>query len=318
MILQVMAVRQMSTVLVGSHPLMRELDRTIDGLSRNASTVLIVGESGTGKELVARSIHERSPRSAEPFVAINCGAFARALLPDQLFGHLRGAFTGADADKEGVFQAAGEGTLFLDEIAEIDRDLQSQLLRAIQEREVIPLGSNRPVPWNGRLIAATNRDLEEQVGKNLFRQDLYYRINVVQVRVPPLRDRKEDLPHLAEHFLAGLAPAGVRKKRLSPAALELLLWYSYPGNVRELKNAIERAYALGSSADEVLPEDLPPQFREPAAEGAVERFKPLAQMEREHILRALQMAGGRKTLAASLLQINRNRLDRMMKRHGIG
>ena len=313
-----MTVRALRTTLVGCHPLMRELDRAIGSLSRNSSTVLILGESGTGKELVARAIHDRSSRSAEPFVAINCGAFARGLLPDQLFGHLRGAFTGAGEDKEGVFQAAGEGTLFLDEIAEIDPDLQGQLLRAIQEREVVPLGSNRAVPWKARLIAATNRDLEDQVERKLFRQDLYYRINVVQVRIPPLRDRKEDIPHLAERFLADLAPAEGRQKRMSPEALEALLGYSYPGNVRELKNAIERAYALGLSPEAIVPADLPAEFQKSREESQEEGFKPLAQMEREHILRALRLAGGRKTLAAQFLQIHRNRLDRMMKRHRIG
>ncbi len=292
---------------------MRELDRVIDGVSRLDSSVLIIGESGTGKELVARAIHDRGPRSKEPFIGINCGAFTRSLLEDQLFGHVRGAFTGAAAAKDGVFVAAGDGTLFLDEITEIDVELQGRLLRAIQEREVVPLGTNRPVLWKARLITATNRDIDRLAAEGGFRRDLYYRINVVEVRTPPLRERMEDIPALVDHFLGRLAEGRGARKRVSPEALELLLRHPYPGNVRELRNALERAHALGEG-EVIEPQDLPREFRGPVPEAS---FKSLAQVEREHILRALLLAGGKKTLAARLLEIDRNRLNRKLKKYGI-
>ena len=252
--------------IVGRHRSIQELAGAIEGLSRLRTTVLITGESGTGKELVARAIHLRGDSPGEPFVGINCGAFTRSLLEDQLFGHVRGAFTGAAGAKDGVFVSAAKGTLFLDEITEMDLDLQGRLLRAVQEREVIPLGTNRPVAWEARLVVATNRDLAGLVEAGSFRKDLYYRINVVQVHTPPLRERIEDLPLLVDHFLESLHREHGLSKRISPEALELLLRYSYPGNVRELRNAIERAYALGLS-DRIGPQDLPPQFHAPRAGG---------------------------------------------------
>ncbi len=298
--------------LVGSHPGMKAIERSIEQLSGLETTVLIVGESGTGKELVARAIHDRGPRAAEPFVGVNCGAFARGLLEDQLFGHRKGAFTGALDDREGVFRTAGRGTLFLDEIGEMDLDLQGRLLRAIQEREVTPLGSNQPEPWHARLIVATNRDLDALVEAGRFRGDLLYRINVVQIRIPPLRERKEDIPALCEHFLDGVGERSGRRKRISPEARERLLAHDYPGNVRELRNAIERACALGES-DIIGPPDLPPQLQE----AVPQVISPLSQVEREHLLRALRLAGGQRKLAAKYLQIDRNRLSRLIKRHGI-
>jgi DNA-binding NtrC family response regulator len=298
--------------LVGSHPSMLALCQEIRRSSRLRSNVLILGESGTGKELVARAIHQQGPWAAEPFIGVNCGAFARNLLDDQLFGHVRGAFTGAVVNQQGVFVAAGKGTLFLDEIAEIDIDLQGKLLRAIQEREVIPLGTNRAVPWKARLITATNRDLESLIQEGRFRRDLYYRINILQLRTTPLRERPEDIPALVDFFLEELAGEQGRLKRISPEALKLLVGSSFPGNVRELRNAVERACALGAS-EQILPEDLPRELQTPTGEG----FKTLAQIEREHILRALRMARGQKKLAARFLEIDRNRLNRKIKKHGI-
>ncbi len=298
--------------LIGGHPGMQAIERSIEQLSRLDTSVLIAGESGTGKELVARAIHERGPRAAEPFVGVNCGAFTRSLLEDQLFGHRKGAFTGALDDRPGVFRTAGRGTLFLDEIGEMDLDLQGRLLRAIQEREVTPLGSNLPEPWHARLIVATNRDIEALVEAEKFRRDLFYRINVVQIRIPPLRERKEDIPALCEHFLDGIGERSGLRKRISPEARERLLAHDYPGNVRELRNAIERACALGES-DVIGPPDLPPQLQETAAQP----LSPLSQVEREHVVRALRLAGGQKKLAARYLQIDRNRLSRLIKRHGI-
>jgi two-component system, NtrC family, response regulator HydG len=300
-------------MLIGRHPTMLDLERTIDGISRLDSNVIILGESGTGKELVARAIHDRGPRARAPFVGINCGAFTRSLLEDQLFGHSRGAFTGAEADQDGLFVAAGKGTLFLDEIAEIDIDLQGRLLRAIQEREVVPLGTHRPVPWQARLITATNQDIERLTAEGRFRRDLSYRIHVVEVRTPPLRERMEDIPALAAHFLDRLAEGRGARKKVSPEALDLLLKHSYPGNVRELRNVIERAHAMGEG-EVILPRDLPPELRERSAEPS---FKPLSQIEREHILRALVLAGGKKSVAAKLLEIDRNRLNRKLKKYGI-
>jgi DNA-binding NtrC family response regulator len=304
--------RGSQTVLVGSHPCMLDLDRAIEGVSRLRTNVLIVGESGTGKELVARAIHDRSPSRDEPFVAVNCGAFARGLLEDQLFGHVKGAFTGATADKDGFFAAAGRGTLFLDEIAEIEADLQGRLLRAVQEREVVPLGTNAAVRWEARLIAATNRDLERLVEEGKFRKDLFYRIRVVEVRTPPLREHLDDIPALVDCFLDRLAEAGGSRKKLSPEALELLLRHDYPGNVRELRNAVERACALGLSPT-IGPEDLPREFQKESPVG----FKPLSEVEREHILHALRIAGGKRGLAAKLLGIDRNRLTRKLAKYGV-
>ena len=306
--------------LVGAHPSLIELDRAIAAVAPLEAAVLILGESGTGKELVARAIHDRSARRDEPFLAVNCGAFAAGLLESQLFGHVRGAFTGAVEDRPGVFHAAGRGTLFLDEIAEMEPELQARLLRALEAREVVPVGANIPVPFEARFLAATNRDLEADVRDGRFRRDLYYRLRVLELRVPPLRERIEDVPALVEHFLEELSRGGARRT-ISDRALERLLRHRYPGNVRELRNALERACALARSPV-IEPEDLPPELRcesEGAREhGATSGFLSLAQMERQHIVRALRMAEGRKSTAARFLQVDRNRLSRLMKRHGIG
>ncbi len=302
--------------MAGSHPAMQLLFRLIQNASALSprTPILIQGESGTGKELVARAIHRLAnpDPASSPFIGLNCGAFSRSLLEDQLFGHVKGAFTGANESKDGVFAAAGSGTLFLDEITEMDQDLQVKLLRALQEREVVPLGSNQAVPWQARLIAATHRDLEREMESGRFRRDLYYRINVIRLLVPPLRERMEDIPLLVEHFLKEFGGGSGKGKKISPRALELLYRHDYPGNVRELRNLIERACFLGSGAV-LVPEDLPASFRASKPAG----FRSLAAVEREHILRALRLAKGKKVQAARHLNIDRNRLYRMIRKYKI-
>ncbi len=312
--------------IIGRSPAMREVYRIIEAVSENKSNVLVCGENGTGKELVARTIHQRGPWRDRPFLAVNCGALSETLLESQLFGHRRGAFTGAIEDHEGVFQAANGGTLFLDEVTEIPLPLQVKFLRAIQEREVTPLGSTRSVKVDVRLIAAANRDVEEAVRQGWFRSDLYYRLNVVTIHLPPLRERREDIPLLVEHFVERFSrDYGVEPKRVTRAAMDCLLAYSWPGNIRELQNTIERAFAL-SRAPEIDLEDLPVKIRrpsgvellspaEPANDG--EEILPLAELERRAIVAALARTGGNKAEAARLLGIERPRLYRKLQKYGL-
>jgi len=312
--------------IIGRTEPMQRIYATIEAVSQNKSNVLITGENGTGKELVARAIHSKSALREKPFVAINCGALAETLLESQLFGHRRGAFTGAVEDHDGVFQAADGGTLFLDEIAEISPSLQVKFLRAIQEREVTPLGTTRPIKVDVRLIAATNVDLEERMRSGRFRADLFYRLNVVAIAVPPLRERREDIPLLVEHFVAEFSRTyGVEPKRVADAAMERLVHYHWPGNVRELQNVIERAFAL-SPAPEILVEDLPPAVLEepapPAAEAAgpepdLATPRPLEELERLNIAAALRRSGGNKNEAARILGIDRQRLYRKIEKYGL-
>jgi DNA-binding NtrC family response regulator len=312
--------------IIGRSPAMREVYRIIEAVSENKSNVLVCGENGTGKELVARTIHQRGPWRDRPFLAVNCGALSETLLESQLFGHRRGAFTGAIEDHEGVFQAANGGTLFLDEVTEIPLPLQVKFLRAIQEREVTPLGSTRSVKVDVRLIAAANRDVEEAVRQGWFRSDLYYRLNVVTIHLPPLRERREDIPLLVEHFVERFSrDYGVEPKRITRAAMDCLLAYSWPGNIRELQNTIERAFAL-SRAPEIDLEDLPVRIRrpsgvellspaEPANDG--EEILPLAELERRAIVAALARTRGNKAEAARLLGIERPRLYRKLQKYGL-
>lgn len=308
--------------LIGRSPAMREVYRIIDAVSQNKSNVLVCGENGTGKELVARTIHQRGPWKERPFLAVNCGALSETLLESQLFGHRRGAFTGAVEDHEGVFQAAHGGTLFLDEITEIPLSLQVKFLRAIQEREVTPLGSTRPVKFEVRLIAATNRDIEEAVRRGSFRSDLFYRLNVVSIHLPPLRERPEDIPLLVEHFVVRFSrDYGVEPKAVAPAAMQKLLDYHWPGNIRELQNVIERAFAL-SRAPAIEVEDLPAAIRNgapPVWQGREdeEGFPTLAEVERRAVAAALARAGGNKAEAARLLGIDRQRLYRKLEKYGL-
>jgi DNA-binding NtrC family response regulator len=307
--------------LIGDSPAMRAVYRMIATVSANRSTVLVSGESGTGKELVARTIHERGPLAAGPFVAINCAGLSETLLDSQLFGHRRGAFTGAVSDHDGVFRAAEGGTLFLDEVAEIPLSLQAKFLRAVEQREVTPIGNSLPVPVDVRLIAATNRDLETEVRGGRFRTDLYYRLDVVHIDLPPLRVRPDDVPLLVEHFLERFSRLyQVAPKRIAAEALERLRTYAWPGNVRELQNAIERAFAL-SVADTITLDDLPPAVRGrvPADGGpSEEEVTTLEESERRLFAAALRKSGGNKNEAARLLGIDRQRLYRKIEKYGLG
>ena len=305
--------------LIGESPAMLALYRTIESIAENTSTVLVTGESGTGKELVARTIHARGPRADRPFVAVNCGAVSETLLDSQLFGHRRGAFTGAIADNEGVFHAADGGTLFLDEIADIPASLQVKFLRAIQEREVVPLGTTKPVKVDVRLIAATNRELEAEVREGRFRADLYYRVNVVPLALPPLRERREDIPLLAAEYIRRYSEIfKVAPKTLTSTALEALAGYEWPGNVRELQNVIERCFALGSGST-LDRNDLPAHLRAPADASAPLAFgddvPSLEAAERSLIVAALRKTGGNKNQAARMLGIDRQRLYRKLEKY---
>ncbi|MGE0823850.1 MAG: sigma-54-dependent transcriptional regulator [Candidatus Binatia bacterium] len=307
--------------LIGQSPVMRQIYLLIAAVSKNKSTVLVTGESGTGKELVARTIHRQSDWADRPFVAINCGAMSETLLDSQLFGHRRGAFTGAIADHNGVFQMAHGGTLFLDEISEIPVSLQVKFLRAIQEKEVTPLGASRPVKVDVRIIAASNRDLEEEVKKGAFREDLFYRLNVVPIHLPPLRERREDIPLLVEHFVGIFSTEyKVEPKRVAPAALEKLIAYPWPGNIRELQNVIERMFALSRSS-EISLTDLPGPIsgfeEKPVSFHEYIELPTLEQMERSLILAALQKSQGNKNEAARLLAIDRQRLYRKIDKYGL-
>jgi two-component system response regulator HydG len=268
---------------------------------------------------VARYIHELSDRADGPFLSINCGALPESLLESEMFGHVKGSFTGAVKDKDGLLVAGAGGTFFLDEIGEMSPATQVKLLRAIQEREVIPVGETRAVPVDVRIIAATNRDLEEEISRGTFRSDLYYRLNVIQLHLPPLRQRKEDIAVLANHFLATNG-AGERQLGLSDEAMQVLSEYDWPGNVRELQNALERA-AVVASGDRITPAALPDRVREAPAPrvGALEAppNPTMEVVERAYILWVLQSEGGNKTRAAEVLGIDPSTLYRKLNRYGI-
>lgn len=302
--------------LVGVSPRMQQVYRLIEKLSRRDCSVLILGESGTGKELVARAIHSRSPRARGPFVAVDCAGLVPTLFESELFGHVRGAFTGALGAHKGLMEAAQGGTLFLDEIGELPLELQAKLLRVLQEKQVRPVGSTTTVPVDVRVIAATNRDLEREVQQGRFRQDLFYRLNVVSVRLPALRERKSDIPLLVQHFIEKYAPPDRPTPVLAEEALARLLAYDWPGNVRELENAIARALALNSGpvlhlAD--LPSHVQPSTAALATDVAV---MPLKELEKRAILKALEQTGGDKATAARLLGIGKTTLYRKLKQYG--
>jgi DNA-binding NtrC family response regulator len=282
--------------------------------------VLIVGESGTGKELVARAVHENSRRAARPFVAVNCGAIAESLLESELFGHVRGAFTGAVADTKGLFEQAHTGTIFLDEIGETSPSLQVKLLRALEEGEVRPVGATRGVRVDNRVLAATNTDLERAVAEQRFRADLYYRLSVLVIRVPPLRDRIEDIGLLAVSFLRRASDRARRQVELSPAALEALAAYEWPGNVRQLENVIERLvlFARGSVIErEDLPAPLSGGRTHTLAAGLFQDLPTLEELERRYLLHVLDAVGGNRTRAAQVLGIDRRTLYRMAEGFGV-
>ena len=305
--------------LIAQSPAMQAVLDLVERVAPTDATVLIQGESGTGKEVIAKAVHHASPRAARPFVAVNCGAVPETLLESELFGYVRGAFTGAAGGKLGLFEEAGGGTLFLDEIAEMPATLQVKVLRALQSGEVRRLGATQAATIDVRVLAATNGDLATRISQGSFREDLFYRLNVIQVTLPPLRDRREDIPALAEHFLARAAAKLGRTLRLSPAALERVLRYPWPGNVRELENAIERA-AILSRSETVEPDDLPPHVSAGLQLGpspALPRQVTLAEAERAHILTTLERFGRNHSGAAEALGIGRTTLWRKLKEYGI-
>ena len=309
--------------LLGHSPKMIEVYKQIAVAAPSRSTVLITGESGVGKELVARAIHRNSSRSDSPFVAVNCGAITESLLESELFGHVKGSFTGATSDKRGLFEEANGGTILLDEIGETSLALQVKLLRVLQEGEIRRVGSARPSTVDVRVLAATNRDLEQEVKQGRFREDLYYRLSVVTLRVPPLRERREDIPVLALHALKRAQRSGARATSLSEEALHQLEQYDWPGNVRELENTLEHAalYARGSV---ISPDDLPERFIKPAGSKRETRIRSifedlpsLDELERRYLVYVLQQVGGSRTRAAEVMGIDRRTLYRMAERYGI-
>jgi two-component system, NtrC family, response regulator HydG len=308
--------------IIGKSKAMRELFSMLGMVAPTEATVLITGESGTGKELVARALHEGSPRAGGPLVAVNCAALSETLLESELFGHEKGAFTGAERRREGRFMAADKGSIFLDEIGEIAQPIQAKLLRVIQEREIQRVGGDRPVGVDVRILAATNRELKKEVEAGRFREDLYYRLNVVALIVPPLRDRAEDIPLLAQHFLSHFAEKNRKRiKGFTPAAMDHLLRGTWPGNVRELENAVERAVIL-SVGEYVTERELPlSAVREEALPQAGEGVAalsgmPLDDVEREVILATLRDVGGNKSEAARVLGITRATLHKKLKKYG--
>jgi two-component system response regulator HydG len=315
------AAAQPIDAIIGESPAIREVTSVIRKVAKGSATVLITGESGTGKELVARAIHDVSDRRDQPFVAINCGALPPALLESELFGHIKGAFTDARQNRHGLFVQAGEGSLFLDEIGEMPMDMQVKLLRVLQERRLRPVGSDTEVAFGARLIAATNRDLETAIEDKRFREDLYYRINVVQITVPPLRARPGDLPILAAHFIEQIAArSGRSRATISDEAARKMIAYDWPGNVRELQNCIERVMALGN-LNVVQMEDLPAKVRdhhEPdtvTATGQPDELITLDEIERRYIRRVLAATSNNKTDAARILGIDRRSLYRRLHDH---
>src|SRR5579864_5423203 len=307
--------------IVGSSAKIQDLLRMIARLKDTRTPVLITGESGTGKELIARAIHFRGQYAKLPFVAVDCGSLVPTLIESELFGYEKGAFTGAAKSKEGLFASANGGTVFLDEIGELPLEMQAKLLRVLQEKEVRPVGSNTRVKVDVRVIAATNRDLEAAYREGTFRKDLYFRLNVVTVHLPPLRDRRSDIPMLVHHFLDKMAPD--QTIQVTNAAMQDLLQYDWPGNVRELENCVERAVALGSQ-NAIDVHDLPPAIRrlsEPSdepIEAAVMSSTDLEELERETILRVFEQTKGDKQLTGRMLGISRATLYRKLKRYNIG
>ena len=306
---------------IGTSPPFTEALALAETVAPTDSTVLLSGESGTGKEVVARYIHSLSERGEKPFFSLNCGALPESLLESELFGHLKGSFTGAVKDKEGLLVAASGGTLFLDEIGDMSAATQVKLLRVIQEREVIPVGSTEALPVDVRIIAATNRDLEEEIRKGAFRSDLYYRLNVIQLRLPPLRDRRDDVDLLARHFLERLAAReGVEPRTLTPETLEVMRGYDWPGNVRELENALERAGVV-SEGPTIELADLPERVLhrpEDRLVGDTPAPNPTMEtIERAYIQWVLQAEGGNKTRAAEVLGIDPSTLYRKLNRYGL-
>ncbi|MGA8037901.1 MAG: sigma-54 dependent transcriptional regulator [Candidatus Acidiferrales bacterium] len=306
--------------IVGSSAKIQDVLRMISRLKETRTPVLITGESGTGKELIARAIHYRGPLARMPFIAVDCGALVPTLMESELFGHEKGSFTGALKTKAGLFQAANGGTIFLDEIGELPVEMQAKLLRVLQEKEIRPVGSNSKVPVDVRVIAATNRNLEESYRGGTFRKDLYFRLNVVTIHSPALHERRSDIPQLVHHFLDRYAPG--EAIQVMPAAMKSFLQYDWPGNVRELENCIARAVALGDHST-IDVADLPPSISEisdsaaETGESSAVSTTALADLERITILRVFEQAGGDKARAGRMLGISRATLYRKLKRYNI-
>lgn len=304
--------------LIGKSPAMQQIYEVIDRISLASPTVLIQGESGTGKELVANVIHQNSSRRNKPFIPVNCGAISEGLLESELFGHVKGAFTGAVKDSPGLFMAADGGTLFLDEIAEVPPAIQVKLLRALQEKKIRRVGDTREIEVDVRIIAATNKNLDREIAKKTFRKDLYYRLNVISIRMPALREIKEDIPRLAQHFIKKFGKTNQRRVNgVSPEAMELLMNYHWPGNVRQLENVIERAFALGTG-EMIDALDLPAEIRNNRpVESADQIDFNLSANEKRLIIKALQHTKGNKAEAAKLLGINITTVYRKIEKYQI-
>jgi DNA-binding NtrC family response regulator len=315
---------QFSGILGRSRP-MQELFQLLETVARSNATVLITGETGTGKEVIARAVHHNSPRRANRFVALNCSAIPETLLEAELFGHVRGAFTGAVGTRQGRFEQAHKGTLFLDEVGTMSPSLQMKLLRALQEREFERLGDNQTIKVDVRVIAATNSDIARMIADGSFREDLFYRLNVISIKLPPLRERREDIPLLAKHFMEKFGEG--RKIQASQSAMRALMGYRWPGNVRQLENAIERAMALSGDRNEIDEPDLPPEVRTVVEDAppANHEFPAdgldlpayLGSIERDLISRALLRTQGNRNKAADLLRIKRTTLVEKLKRIGV-
>jgi DNA-binding NtrC family response regulator len=309
--------------IIGSHPKMKEVFRIVRKIAATASTVLIFGESGTGKELVARAIHEGSPRRDRPFFAINCAAIPEALIESELFGHEKGSFTGATTREVGIFEAADSGTVFLDEIGEMNVAMQAKLLRAIQEKEIRRVGGKVTIPVDVRIVSATNKDLEREIRKGNFREDLFYRLNVIRIDLPPLRERGSDIIPLAEFFVAKYsAAAGISLKGIAKPAMKLLLDYSWPGNVRQLESIIERC-VLMTESDAIQPEDLPAEILREGVPGGGLAFElppdgiSIEDLERDLIIKAMERAGWVIGKAAPLLGMTYKTLQYRLDKFGI-
>jgi two-component system response regulator PilR (NtrC family) len=312
--------------IIGSSPKMQALYQMIETVAQVGSTVLVTGESGTGKELVARAIHDLSPRAEKPFVSINCGAFTETLLESELFGYVKGSFTGANTNRKGLFEAANTGTIFLDEIGEMSPAMQVKLLRVLQERKLRPVGATEETTVDTRVIAATNRDLGSMVKDGAFREDLYYRISVIPIELPALRERSEDIPVLAQHFIEKFCAGSGRQLSISDNAVRLLETYIWPGNVRELEHAIERAVAL-ETTDSIQSERLPEKISNYNPYRIAESFEfpeegvnltaHLDQLEKTYVLEALRRKVGNQTNAAELLGLSVRSLRHLLDKHGI-
>lgn len=308
--------------LIGQAPEMEKLYRIIGKAAQSTHPVLILGESGTGKELVARSIHFSGPYKDKPFIPVDCGSLVPTLIESELFGYVKGAFTGATKSKDGLLAVAEGGTVFLDEIGELPLDLQSKLLRAIQEKEIRPVGSTRRVAINVRILAATNRDLEAAVAEGKFRKDLYFRLNVLTLRIPPLRERKQDIPVLAQHFLERMDQIAGLKRVLADDAMHALMAYDWPGNVRELENCVERACTMSSGpvlhladlSSAVQNSHFPSLVT--AATSGSPKIVPIAELEKHAILNTIDQLNGDKLMAARLLGIGKTTLYRKLKEYG--